>query len=299
LSLTEFTKQSYDEVVEEYQAALSWLRDLGVRFVGGRHERYLSILEEVVLLWKKGETDLTNSNLTYEELATAFLEAAQLIRIWKGFRKARGEALGRRLREVVAGPVLPREERSDSSSNLPRNIALELDLASPIAATGGAVELADNTDIVFAHRGIQYFIECKRPATEKGIERGIRGAKRQLRSRLRGTRLIAHGLIGISVGQAFWPPGVVISVSDKQALDDTLEGWLGRFRRIYDPEWITDREGRIGGLLVQLTFVAAVRDGNPLNTGHIVAVLPRYPVGSREFNDLVMLRQQMLIGVVG
>src|SRR5437773_12341067 len=86
--------------------------------------------------------------------------------------------LAKKLQLILKGPSQPQQETTDS--NLVRNTALELTIGAKIHSNGIAVHFLDNPDISCEVRGTRVFIQCNRPFEEKGVERNIQRAIRQL-----------------------------------------------------------------------------------------------------------------------
>ncbi len=292
-----YARQPYSQVIHELCNALNWVNALGITTAGRRHERYLRTIKEVDAFLKDYQSTQHSARALSRKAAMPVMEANQLVRIWKGFRNADSQGLRTRLSEVVKGPETQGDESAKRSSNRARNVAVELDLAAPAAATGLRVDLDSETDIVIHLDGMQLFIECKRPLSPKRLPQRINEAANQLRRRLRQTDLHAYGMIGLSVGQLYWPKGIVLRMSDPPELVRELRGWFLDFGDTYSHLWDFSASDRIAGVLVQFRFLCEFADGEPMTSGNELPIFSVYPEGSAVLEDLNLLKRRMLQGL--
>ncbi len=132
---------SFADVADQYDAAASWLHSLGVAVPhGGRHGEYQRLLRGLEHAHSAGEIRTFLNREGLDAVLNASLEGAELRRIHRSLAKVGAEGLIDRLRKFVKGPASSLTENPKSSSNLARNIALELSIGSRLRDADLAVD---------------------------------------------------------------------------------------------------------------------------------------------------------------
>jgi hypothetical protein len=109
------------------------------------------------------------------------------------------------------------------------------------------------------------------------IPRRLNEAAKAITRRLAVTRLVAHGLVAISVGRALTGGEGVLRVNSSSDLMRTLLGHLKRLDDLYVNPWFRGHPGtEIAGVIVQLDYVAYMPN-SPIVSGCQMDWLARSP----------------------
>ncbi len=129
----------------------------------------------------------------------ALTEVGELASIEPFLRACDPPTLYPKLRDALAGPVLPNEE--DTNSNRARNILFELNLASKLWRAGIMSTLGEEPDLSCTLDDIHFLIHCKRAFSATGAKGCIDRARAQLKRDLKKAPKLAQGIIALSVSR--------------------------------------------------------------------------------------------------
>jgi hypothetical protein len=188
-----------------------------------RFEEYVHILEEFAALpFPRKEPWGERAAVTWE--ATA--QCQQLVTSTRIWSKVDPSALKAALLKVGRGDLLPPDEGDDQ----PRNTLLELTTGALLNARGFSVDLTvGNEDVIAAVPGVPPFsIECKRPASPKGLLRNLKDAKSQLETRYRAGK--QHGMAVLGVDRVLGLTDGGLVARDAEHIATVVHGKLGSLR---------------------------------------------------------------------
>lgn len=157
-----------------------------------RFHAYIDVLQQVVNLdadRAAGSPDAFSAfraNRKNQELL--FEGTSQLLQLEKAsqsFSRLDPLVLGRKLKKVLRGSLLPDEDRS--SADDPRDTLVELQAVALFEDCGFAAEITDNGEDIRLRLpgGEAVLVECKRPASKESIPNVVGKLKRQLWRRTR------------------------------------------------------------------------------------------------------------------
>lgn len=168
-------------------------------------------------------------------------------------RKLRSHLPRRNLKRILEGPLRLSEETAGVAADA-RNIFLELELAAYMSSAGFRISGFD--DLEFEFEGFRYLVECKRPFSERALDRNIEGAYNQLRKKMDGER--SRGIVAISVEKVFYLDQKFhhfTSLKDVNSFTlDIAEKFRTRIAK-YRSRWI---DTRVVGVLAIIRFLTRI-----------------------------------------
>lgn len=201
-----------------------WCAELGVSTRGTRISRYCRYLEQLPGLGPELDQgiffDPPDSPIRHglDRYLYVLREAHELAWISQNLRGARVRGLALKLAKIVGGSDFAVLDRNSES----RNTQFELRIASYFVRVGFRVDLESLTDVVATKGWIAYHVECKRIASGRQLERRLKEASQQLRSRVpRSTWRHRHvALIAADVTKvAFSHNGLTMGMTPEHSRD--------------------------------------------------------------------------------
>jgi hypothetical protein len=178
-----FNRSHYTDSLQSLHRACDWI---GIDL--GRASQYKKLIREF------HEQDMRS-----REHILAYNESCEIIDIYERWETPihNFPGLKQKIKAVFSkGPILREDERpnTSSTSNRPRNDAFVYLLAGKLISLGVNVMIVDgiarqgischaDTDITFEWNGSAIDIQCKRPQTQKALEKRAKEARRQLKGR--------------------------------------------------------------------------------------------------------------------
>jgi hypothetical protein len=135
------------------------------------------------------------------------------------------------LKQAMGGVAFAKGEAEDTR---PRNIQLELRIASYFLQAGFAVSFSGLADLVVDVDGFPVFIECKRLNSPKQVIKRGKEAARQLKHRYQTFHKSSYGLVVLDAGRTIHPKQGVVSGPTEAIIREGLQAQLNTFERDYD-----------------------------------------------------------------
>ena len=135
-------------------------------------------------------------------------EVHELMWIAKGFQKHLPIGAKVKLETVVGG----RDFAALDKNTIARDTQFELRIAAYFCRNGYEVDLSTNTDIIASSKRESFYVECKRVASSKRVNKNLDKAAKQLSERLPKPRFLAkkaYGIIALEVSAVAYPNGGV------------------------------------------------------------------------------------------
>jgi hypothetical protein len=192
--------------------------------------------------------------------------------------------LAEKFKLILKGPDHP--GRETEATNLARNTAFELNVASRLRVRGFDISLPHNPDIVCHLRDVEVFIQCKRPFSVRNIRRNIIRAAQQLTRDLDAvTSRNVRGVIALSVSRAVNTGGRLYRANTSAAMAD---GLMKEIRTLVEPyPWSLIKDRRIIESIFHIITPGVFEDlGNLLGPAEYLAVYPA-PSHSEPDHDLL------------
>ncbi len=199
-----------------------FLGNRGIQTANTRIDRYIEYLQRVVAaerfdaaeVFKNVSDGPLQSPLDWQ--LYILREVHELMWILKGLERHVPAGIDEHLRSIVGGGDFAALD-TDSQS---RNKQFELRIASYFCQTGFDVDLSTTTDIVSRSGRIEFYVECKRIASETQLQKRLSEARKQLQSRMPphdGNRNIV-GIIAADVTKVAFPHnGLTIGMTNEHS----------------------------------------------------------------------------------
>jgi len=258
MKITPFT-----EINEDVEKAADWLSDMGLSFLRTRIGEYTKNISILVDLHEKGNYE--EMNRLYPTLVNSLYEAGEWLTIYRGLGFLQNQSLAKRLRDFLKGPEWFINEKSSSASNLPRNIAFELLIASGIATKGIEPDFTTHSDMAFPLESKNILVECKRPQSLSAIEKNIKFAAKQLNRRFQSNiRPNVRGIVAVDISKVSNPDFKILDTPNTETLNSYLTTTVTSFIDSFGYIWNRIKHRKIVGLLVRFSGVAVIKNMNLL-----------------------------------
>ena len=183
---------------------------------------------------------------------TALYEANDLIAIHKGLVGKYDSEISEHIKKYAKGPANYREEAPSASSNLARNIAFELLVASKIVAANIPLDFSVKTDVATKFDGRSILFECKRPQSEESIEKNIKDAFKQLERKYKSPVRARHrGIIALDISKLLNPEFMLYVQPDAVSLDRGLTQIADQFILKNERLWQLRRNSKTIAVLIR------------------------------------------------
>jgi hypothetical protein len=245
-----YSSTPYESFAQDLDAAIEWICTFGIsqeRTRIGEYKRAISVLSEIY----KTE-DLEKTRKEFVRIATALYEANDLISIHKGLAGKYDSEIGEHIKKYAKGPANFREEVVSASSNLARNIAFELLVASKIVSANIPLDFSIKTDIATKFDGRNILFECKRPQSEESIEKNIKDAFKQLERMYKNPIRARHrGIIALDISKLLNPEFMLYIQPDAASLDRGLVQIADQFILKNERLWQLRRNSKTIAVLIR------------------------------------------------
>jgi len=230
-----FSSTPYETFSRELDVSLQWISSLGIvyeRTRVGEYKRAIDILLEVYRT-----KDLERTRKEFERLVTALFEVNDLIAIHRALAGRYDNEISELIKKYAKGPANYREEVVSSSSNLARNIAFELLVASRLVSAGLGLDFSLGADIATSIKKKSILFECKRPQSIGKLESNIKDAFRQLERKYKKPVHARHrGIIAIDISKIINPEFMLFvqpnAVSLEQGLSQIVDEFIVKNERL-------------------------------------------------------------------
>lgn len=212
--------------LEDLAEVQAFLQSRGIRTQNTRIERYIRYLEQAVSgkqpdeaqIFKNATDSRFQSSLDWK--LYVLREAHELMWILKGLKARMPEGADEKLEKLIGGSDFAALDGQTES----RNTQFELRIASYFCQAGWKVDLSTQTDIIATSKASPwtFYVECKRIASENGIQENLLKAKKQLIARMPdahdGTK--AYGIVAADVTRvAFSHNGLTLGLTNDHSRD--------------------------------------------------------------------------------
>jgi hypothetical protein len=205
---------SFESLLLRYRTALKLLEDSGIRVADGCRLRSYEIRLDQLLCDSRAAVEPEIVFAATFDLR----EIDEVIEIIDHLPDLLDAETLQLLRKLASG----NEHPDDDSSAPAREAQYELYLGAVLRRAGISVKHGA-PDLVASWQGQDFFIEAKRPASEKRFDDRLRSAVHQIR------RLPRPGIIAICADQLLRPKGSLMNVRSHDALAPAVQGLLYTF----------------------------------------------------------------------
>lgn len=272
---------TYDSVHRDYEAAISWMRNLGISIAqSGRIGHY----ERVLRHWK--EAYRTASDQEGREIFPDFVSSMFEIFDFVGVHRAFGSlpaqqltSIIKKLEKAVNGPVNAADETPNST--VARNFLFEACVAARAHHPDRGVEaiLSADSDTGIRIDRKKVWVECKRVTSPSKLQANVRDACNQLGARLAAEVGSGHrGILAVDVSKLFNRGDKLYVSKDDNALVASAQRMLDEFIEEHASMWqrvYVSKNRKIIGTIFRLTFMAKSEARNLLVHNVQWALSPR------------------------
>ena len=221
---------TYETNLEDLRGFALLVESLGINVSGtriARYQRYYEALvegtddEEKIFQGISGK----KFNNPLDMQLYVLREVHEIMWILKGLRKHLPKGVEEKLKQVVGG----RDFAALDKDSLSRNTQFELRIASYFCQAGYSVDMSSLTDVVATHDRTTFFVECKRVTSFGALNKRLKEARKQLRTRIKRSTILPHkfGVIAIDVTKvAFTYNGLTLGLTadhTKDVIQDQLK----------------------------------------------------------------------------
>jgi hypothetical protein len=264
---------------------ISWLNTLGVRLnKTSRIYTYQKKLSTYVKLVNEDKAQELQESPEYLEYTNAFYEITELIDIYSGLKKVTvSTELKARLQKYVNGPININEENAVKATNNPRDFGFELFIGSRLLQAEYEIVFGEESDLEYKLEQNDFYVECKRPSSEKRITENIIKAYKQLERRY-GNDANSKGLIALSISKIVnrdhWIFGVTNRANAQKAVQEKVEDFLQTHKNL----WSGAHDKRTVGAIVLLQVPVYMQETNNFNISTYMAIIGFCEPNSNEFD---------------
>ena len=255
------------DIEKRYIEACEWVSEFGIEYKKTRFGAYEKDVDEFIK--NKGKEGARESIRIF---MNAQLEASELIRLKTTFESIDSTEIIETIKKAVSGQRFRNASKSDQS----RDFAFELGVASRFIKAGYHVDLRSISDLVVDVNGRTLYVECKRIKSIKQIEKRVKSANKQIKTRIEQDKSSkSRGMIALNVtdiinvdAEAVITPSLEIY---RQQSAETLKGFVlenkgilskGKHKKCLGVLTEFSTQGFIHASEVKDSAFAHIREGN-------------------------------------
>lgn len=216
---TKYIDPGYEKFIAEsneletaYSEACDWVSSFGVVYKKTRFGSYEKDIKGFIA--NRGNEPAKESVKTF---MNAHMEANELIRIKKAFDSFDNNHVIESIKKSVSGQKF----RNATSHDQSRDFAFELGVASRFLKANYEVDIKSISDLIVNIDGRKLYVECKRIKSYKQLEKRVRHANSQIKTRLdQDSSSKSRGMIALNVTDIINPnatPVITKSIEEYRA----------------------------------------------------------------------------------
>ena len=266
---------SYQELADQFEPAIEWLRDLGVTKENRilQHRDNIRVLADAQANNKMDELRASLGPEKVREIFWSWVESFDFIEVFKYFQGIDPKEFLRVLKAAVEGPPDAAMESSLENTNAGRNFMFELVVAAKLARAGLQPRLGE-PDVAIDFQGYRILLQCKRPFSRGGIHENIIKAGSQLRRDLAKlpNEPPAIGVVAISISKVLNQGDKIFEVNSRDDLQEALATETDEFWTKYKDSFLGLTGDQIVGALVHLSTPTVIISGHSFFTAGMTSV---------------------------
>lgn len=264
-----FATVGYGDIIDALASLQALLRGGGLSDPElNRLQAHASRVQKIEALRLSGEIDKADRDKTL----WALVESSEFADIYHAMSTYSPRLLAEKFKLILKGPEHPNDETE--STNLARNTAFELSLASRLQSQGFEISLPHNPDIICKLQDSEVFIQCKRPFYTHNIRRNITRAAQQLTCDLdSASGRNVRGVIAVSISRVANSRSQLFRGASRK---DISAGLTSEIQKLVEPyPWNSVKDHRIIGSVFHIITPGVIEDlGNLLSTIQQMVVYP-------------------------
>lgn len=264
------TRTKYDQLLAQLSEAAVWLSEKAqIKTAGTRFDLLYSNIQEIVKRFNAGEIEALIEEKGNEELWFSLTECEAFIRVHAVLKNLESSKLPRQtLKDIVGGPLLPRDETPNSAQS--RNKLFELELAARHYEAG--IEITGFDDIQMYLEGYHIGIQCKRPYSKKNVRENLRSAKNQI---LKRHSVIKQGMIAFAIDKLYNTDRKILVVNNQLEISKHINQYTNDFIENNRSEWRYILNTKIIAIIICIKYICHIKDINLLATGFETVIYDR------------------------
>jgi hypothetical protein len=261
--------QSYEDIFQQYSAAIQWMDSLGVRMSSGRTSHYAKILR----YWKDAHKSAPDDEgrKIFPDFVSSLFEIHDFVNIHMAFRNVPPSKLVGivdKMQKGVNGPINAADETPESTAA--RNFLFEAATAAKAHRPEKGVEaiLDAKSDTGIRIDGKKIWVECKRVTTPDGIEANVRKASSQLETLLDKEIGSGHrGIVALDISKVLNSGDkIFVKANDGELLTSVnhlMDQFIAQYSRIWQRTY-QRRHRKVIGTIVRFAFMSSSEARNIL-----------------------------------
>lgn len=235
------TTDTFAEKVTDAARLIEYLESKGLR---ARQTR----LGEYARFYRRFLAGECRSKEVEDKLLFVMREMDEWSWIYRGLTKSEPDGSLELLRQALGGVAFAKDEAADTR---PRNIQLELRVASYFLQTGFSVSFSGLSDLVLDVEGFPVFVECKRLNSPRQVIKRAKEAAHQLKQSYQNSRKSSYGLVVIDASRIIHPKQGIASGPSEAIVRSGLQAQLKAFDREHDTSEVFARDKRLISVWIQ------------------------------------------------
>ncbi len=286
---------TYNSIADNYNNAISWMKNIGVRISSGRTQHYLKVMNH----WRdnyKSASDTLAKDI-FPDFVSATAEIDSFIKIHQAFKDeppGNLSSIKTKLQKGVNGPLNAEDEKPKTTEA--RNFIFEALVAAKFHNPEQNIFtiLTASTDTAVMYEKKKIWIECKRVTSEKNLENNIRKASNQLDQQLskkvgKKVHLGNKGLVALDFSKILHSGDhLLVKPNDAELLDSVgkiTETFIAQHSGLWN-KIFESKNKRIVGTLVHFSTMATSEERNLLVTVSDWGVNPK--VSTSKYNNTLL-----------
>ncbi len=283
------TSQSFGRLFDDLTEAKEWFSAIGIPTEGNRFASILANVDLIQQHWDKPSLDDVLRDYQMHDIWISLLDAGSFVLMHQQFARLKSAQLPRqRLKEVVAGPLMPHDEGQDGASIQARNALFELELAARLQACG--LQIISFDDIEFEYDGINVNVQCKRLHSHTRLQENLDKACSQIAARIGNTQ--KRGLVAIGIDKVIGADKAVWEVYNETALIQRASNLVKEFLLTHERKFHRIVDTRVLLIIVDLRFIGRIKNqGDLLTRGHETGLYPLCSVATQQLVDTAFIEK--------
>jgi len=290
------SKQSYNDILNGLRETKEWLNKLNIPFSKSRFGQYEKNMKMLNEHFEKDKVKEFLKMTDFEDVVVSLNESMEIVDIYTQLKHHNPDFLKRKLKLMIKGPFLTKEENVDRGTNIARNTFYELYTTAVLKRAGFEILFDQPSDVACSSDSKIVLFECKRPQTKDAVKRNLRSAVRQLTKSLNDLSTAnARGIVAILVSKILNRGDKLLigrnegdlSKTINRILDGIAEQFAALHRKVIDT--------RIIGTFYHLNTPAVIQDTNSLTNVQQILIYPTCLQDSSDFLLLEMFEKRLIV----
>jgi hypothetical protein len=267
-----FQKIDFDLILKQLNDTKDWLNSIKLKIDGTRFTDILDHVNSICDHHRKDSVQYLVDNFDNEILWYALLESGAFIDIYQAFKNLKNHQVPRaKLKEILSGPFLPRDEDPKAQNIHSRNTLFELQMAAKMNIAG--IEVVGFDDIDFIVDQQPFNAQCKRIHSFKRIEENVQKAYEQIQYRLKANEN-HKAIICISIDKLAQKDDKILRVREVKKIAPKMVNITSNFIEDFKKCWQRFVDIRLIATLVYFQAAAIIEDLNLLTRCHQIEIDP-------------------------